>query len=224
MARICTDLSSTRDCFAYILLAAPGPFPGNKTITLKSIFDDIDAGVSAISERAKHPDAKELFGRCSSDLRSSYELFKNGKVVEGQRKIREAKKLFDEAGKLRRTKSPIKTDTGTSAVPFRQVNSREVHLDCATMTGAISAAPALIVKRFGPPRRGDGHKISGEYVFVSDSGGAFILHDWLATSLYFSSGLTPDQFWAGTDLAELRVSSLDLDCTEFLEWLGNEIG
>jgi hypothetical protein len=82
--------------------------------------------VSAISERAKHPDAKKLFGRCRSELRSSYELFKNGKSVEGQRKIRKAKKLFDEAGKLRRTKSPINTDIKTSAVPFRQVNSREV--------------------------------------------------------------------------------------------------
>jgi hypothetical protein len=224
MAGICTDYSSTRDCFAYIMLAAPGPFPGNKNTTLESIFADIEAGVSAISERAKHPDAQELFARCRNELRSSYQLFKDGNSAEARKKIREAKKLFAEAGKLRRTKPVPKTDIKTSAVAFRQVKGHEVQLDGATMTGATTVAPALIVKRFGPPGRGDGHKISGEYVFLSASGDAFVLHDWLATSLYFRSGLTPDQFWARADNCELRVSSLDLDCSEFLAWLGNEVG
>lgn len=223
MSGICTDYSSTKDCFVYIWFSAPGPFAGNKTTTLESIFADIEAGVASVLERARNPDAKNLFDRCRSELRLSYQLFKDGNLAEGRKKIREAEKFFIEAGKLRRSKPKPKTDIKTSGSAFRLVKGHEVQLDGATVTGATSVAPALIVKRFGPPQRGDGHKISGEYVFVSANGEAFALHDWLATSLYYGSGKTPDEFWAGTDDVELKVSSLDLDCSEFLEWLGNEL-
>jgi hypothetical protein len=55
MPGICTDCSSTRDCFVCTWGCAPGPFAGNKTTTLESIFADIEAGVSAERERAHGP-------------------------------------------------------------------------------------------------------------------------------------------------------------------------
>jgi hypothetical protein len=191
---LCKDYSSTRDCFVYIWGCAPGPFAGNKTTTLESIFADIEAGVSAEWERARRPDAKERLAQCRSRLQLSYQLFKEGNQAEGRKIIREAERLFLEAGKLRRTKPTPKTDIKTSAVAFRQVKSHEALLDGATITASTTVAPALIVKRFGPPHRGDGYKISGEYVFVSTGGNAFALHDWLATSLYLGSGPSAEDF------------------------------
>jgi hypothetical protein len=106
---------------------------------------------------------------------------------------------------------------------FRHVKSRDVDLDGITIMGEVTAAPASIVKLFGPPSPGDGYKISGEYAFVNHRGQAFVLHDWLCTSLYDSSGPTPELFWASGDPFEFSVSSMDLDISEFAAWLQNEL-
>lgn len=221
MARLCSDYSSTRDCFAYILVCAPGPFLGNKTTTLESIFEDMDEGVATMEARAQHPDAVATFSECRKKLRSSYQLYKEGNAVDARKEVRLAEQLFVAAGKLKRTRSSSKAPNITSS--YRRIKSRDLRLDGATVTAATSIAPALIVQRFGTPCQGDGYKISGEFAFINDEDNAFILHDWLSTSLYTGSEPTPEQFWASLEEYELRVSSLDLDCTEFLEWLANEV-
>ena len=106
---------------------------------------------------------------------------------------------------------------------FRHVKSQDVDLDGITIMGEVTAVPALIAKRFGKPSPGDGYKISGEYAFTNDRGEAFVLHDWMCTSLYHESGPTPETFWTGKDPFEFSVSSLDLDISEFATWLQNEL-
>lgn len=222
MARLCSDYSSTRDCFAYILVWAPGPFLGNKTTTLESIFGDIDEGVAAMEARTPHPDAVAKFSECREKLRVSCQLYKAGNAVEARKAVRLAEQLFVAAGKLKRTHSS-KAPTLAGKTNYRRIKSKDLRLDGATITAATLIAPALVVQRFGAPCQGDGYKISGEFAFINVEGDAFILHDWLSTSLYTGAEPTPEQFWASTEEYELSVSSLDLDCTEFLEWLANKV-
>jgi hypothetical protein len=87
-----------------------------------------------------------------------------------------------------------------------------------TEADEIEVAPALVVRRFGSPARGDGSKVSGEYVFLNLNGDLFVLHDWKSTSLWDQSFPHPDEFWAGDEPAELRISTRDQDAEEFKTW------
>jgi hypothetical protein len=87
-----------------------------------------------------------------------------------------------------------------------------------TTMGEIEVVPALIVKRFGPPAKGDGYKVSGEYVFVDVNGEPFVVHDWKSTSLWDKSFPGPEEFWAYLEPAELVISSRDVDIGEFEKW------
>jgi hypothetical protein len=91
-------------------------------------------------------------------------------------------------------------------------------------TGQIEIAPAIVVRRFGPPQPGsDGYKVSGEYVFTDNHGRTFVLHDWKATSLWDPELDSPEQFWASPEPAELSVSSRDPGTIEFERWLLAEL-
>ena len=50
--------------------------------------------------------------------------------------------------------------------------------------GEIEMVPRSIVRRFGPPARSNGYKVSGEYVFTDQDGQPFVVHDWKSTSLW----------------------------------------
>jgi len=106
---------------------------------------------------------------------------------------------------------------------FRKVKSQDVDLDGITIMGEVTAAPAAVVRLFGPPSPGDGYKISGEYAFVNDGGEAFVLHDWMYTNLCSEDGPTPEEFWAIKEPLELSISSLDLDTAEFAKWVQQQL-
>jgi hypothetical protein len=84
----------------------------------------------------------------------------------------------------------------------------------------IDVAPARVVEVFGSPAsRGDGYKISGEFIFCDDAGRVYTLSDWKATNLWDPGFPTPDQYWAGMEPDELTISAVDDDVAAFKEWL-----
>jgi hypothetical protein len=88
-----------------------------------------------------------------------------------------------------------------------------------TQMGEFEVAPALIVRRFGLPAKGDGYKVSGEYVFEDLHGNLFVVHDWKSTSLWDSNFPEPEDFWATVEPVELSISTHDLETEEFKQWL-----
>ncbi len=106
---------------------------------------------------------------------------------------------------------------------FRRIPSADADLDDITIMGEVLVAPAAVVRRFGKPSPGEGYKISGEIAFTNDAGEAFVLHDWRATNLYHPEGPTPETFWLSEEPTRLSVSSLDLDISEFSEWLAKQL-
>ena len=62
--------------------------------------------------------------------------------------------------------------------------------------GEVYVEPFKLRVRFGPPRKSDEYKSSGEYVFKHSSGQVFTLYDWKRTTLYDKEAYTPAQFWA----------------------------
>ncbi len=93
-----------------------------------------------------------------------------------------------------------------------------------TEMGEIEVAPALIVKRFGPPGAGDDYKVSGEYVFADQNGEPFVVHDWKSTSLWDEDFPTPEELWASEEPEELSISSRDLETGEFERWFLEQLG
>ncbi|HEV3436312.1 MAG TPA: hypothetical protein VG122_03070 [Gemmata sp.] len=93
-----------------------------------------------------------------------------------------------------------------------------------TTMGEIEVAPALIVRRFGPPAYWDGYKVSGQYVFTDQKGKPFVVHDWKSTSLWEAGYLTPDEFWASDEPQELCISTHDLDTAAFKQWFFEQLG
>jgi hypothetical protein len=85
-------------------------------------------------------------------------------------------------------------------------------------TGEVEVAPALVVRRFGPPYPSDGYKVSGEYIFVNHEGEPFVVHDWKSTSLWEAGFPNPETFWASETPEELCIGSRGLDTTEFTRW------
>lgn len=226
MTRQPDDFSSsrTRDRFASLIVFAPGPFPGNKTTTLDSKVEQVEKGISAAEARAKHPDALAALSKCRQKLWSSYQLFQQGNQRDAMRELLSAEQLFAEANRLKGMRSLRKTSAGSANSSYQLVRGEALRLDGATIMATLQMAPALLVQRFGDPMPGDGYKVSGEFLFASTSGEAFAVHDWLSTTLYTGTGPTPDQFWASTEELEICVSSVDIDCTNFVEWLANQIG
>lgn len=106
MPPLCTDYSSTKDCFSYILLGAPNKFRGNKTFSLDSVFTDIDGGVAAIASRTKNPEALELLDQCRAELQETLQLYKENKIPQARKRIQEAEETFVQAGKLKKSKAP----------------------------------------------------------------------------------------------------------------------
>lgn len=90
--------------------------------------------------------------------------------------------------------------------------------------GEIEVAPALIVRRFGPPAASDGYKVSGEYVFIDEKGQPFVVHDWKSTSLWESDFPSPEEFWASDEPQEFCIATRDLDTDDFEEWFLGELG
>ena len=92
-----------------------------------------------------------------------------------------------------------------------------------TEMGEVEVSPALIAKLFGFPAKGDGYKVSGEYVFVDSNGNPFVVHDWKCTSLWDNNFPTPEKFWTSVEPAELSISSPDLDTQEFQRWFLDQL-
>jgi hypothetical protein len=82
----------------------------------------------------------------------------------------------------------------------------------------IVAVPAVVVKCFGPPARGNGFKKSGEYVFVDENDQPFVVHDWRATNLFDPDLPSPEEFWAGTEPQEFCVVARAEDTDAFERW------
>lgn len=101
----CTDYSSTLDCFSYIWGCAPD-FSINTNATLDSVFSDIDDGVAAIASRTQNPEALRLLEECRDELRTTLQLYKDGKDIEAQKLVFHAKQIFVKAGKLKKSKAP----------------------------------------------------------------------------------------------------------------------
>jgi hypothetical protein len=92
-----------------------------------------------------------------------------------------------------------------------------------TQVDEIEVAPVFVVRRFGSPTKGDGYKVSGEYIFVDLNGKPFIVHDWKSTSLWDKHFPDPEEFWASFDPVELSISSHDLDTEEFKSWFFQQL-
>jgi|GEM_PF-3631749 hypothetical protein len=106
---------------------------------------------------------------------------------------------------------------------FRLVDGKNYDLNGITTMGEVEVVPADVLRCFGKPSTGDGYKISGEFVFANDRDEVFVLHDWKSTRLYDGEGLSPVDFWALTLPLELSISSLDLDTTQFANWLQEQL-
>lgn len=85
--------------------------------------------------------------------------------------------------------------------------------------GDIEVVPAHLIRRFGAPSRSDQYKVSGQYTFVDDGGGVFVLHDWKATSLYDPDLPSPLAFWNSRSPHAFTLSSNDREVSEFREWI-----
>ena len=106
---------------------------------------------------------------------------------------------------------------------FRLVDGKDYDLNGITIMGEVEVVPADVVRCFGRPSPGDSFKISGEFAFASDRDEVFVLHDWKSTRLFYGEGLSPSEFWALESPIELSISSLDLDTTQFANWLQEQL-
>jgi hypothetical protein len=104
---MCTDYSSTRDCFSYIWAYAPNNFRRNKTITLESIFADIDGGVAAVASRTKNQEALRLLDECRAELQAIFQLYKDGRELDAQKRLLAAQKIFSQAGQLKKSDAAL---------------------------------------------------------------------------------------------------------------------
>ena len=69
--------------------------------------------------------------------------------------------------------------------------------DGTSLMGYITVKYSDLVLAFGEPIESDGHKVSGEWIFIEEeSGEVFTIYDWKCTSLYDSSLMSVEQFRA----------------------------
>lgn len=75
---------------------------------------------------------------------------------------------------------------------FKVVNDFNHPLsDGTSRMGEIKVCYKDLILAFGEPMESDGHKVSGEWIFVDEeSGECFTLYDWKMTDLYDSSGMS----------------------------------
>jgi hypothetical protein len=93
-----------------------------------------------------------------------------------------------------------------------------------TIMDEVELPPALLVRHFGAPGAGDGYKVSGQYVFSSQSREPFVVHDWKGTSLWEGGLPQPSVFWRTEEPAEFAISTRDQDTDEFKQWLNSRLG
>ena len=92
----------------------------------------------------------------------------------------------------------------------------------------VRCPPVRLYELFGWPELGDGHKVSGQYVFVNEKGDVFTVYDWEETYLYHGLGEgypAPHEFWSDLAPADLRVGGrTGSDPQPFVKWLLEEVG
>lgn len=79
-------------------------------------------------------------------------------------------------------------------------------------------SPRLIVQRFGKPGKGDGSKISGQYIFVDQANNPFVVHDWKSTNFFEDDFPDPDTLWNSDTPEELCISAAGSGGEEFMRW------
>ena len=87
--------------------------------------------------------------------------------------------------------------------------------------GEIDTIPSKLVIKFGPPMSGDGHKVSGEYVFENKDGRPITLYDWKWTTLYDESNpFTSVGFWMRDKPIQFSVGGINKsDFYSFETWI-----
>jgi len=84
----------------------------------------------------------------------------------------------------------------------------------------VEASPAALIDLFGAPGNADGHKVSMEFVFVSEDGDVVTLYDWKATDLYGGTRTTRAMLRRQTKPFEFHVGAHKPEtATAFLTWL-----
>lgn len=92
-----------------------------------------------------------------------------------------------------------------------------------SLMDTVRVAPARLVKIFGMPAECDEYKVSGRYVFVSDSGQIFTVYDWKETNLYDDkSAPSPAQYWSFEKDMRIHIGGKDKS-DDFKMWLEKKI-
>lgn len=94
----------------------------------------------------------------------------------------------------------------------------DIDIGGTSRTAGIRLVPAVLVKRFGPPREADGYKVSGEYVFTDDEGNVYTLYDWKATDVYAYDMPSARILWGSSKPFEFHIGSRQ-DAAEDIEAL-----
>ena len=97
-------------------------------------------------------------------------------------------------------------------------------MGCCGLT-VLTILPSELVKQFGKPKKADDRKISGRYVFKSDKGDVFELHDWKQTNRYCTGyTVTPTQFWKRDDPQPIHICGRrGSDLEAFIDWLSSKL-
>ena len=91
----------------------------------------------------------------------------------------------------------------------------------AYLAAEVDVAPLFLVEEFGPPAKGDGIRVSGQYTFCSADGAVFTVHDYKMTTLWTTEeGLpAPADFWKLRIGQEFSIGSRGTDTKDFSHWL-----
>lgn len=87
--------------------------------------------------------------------------------------------------------------------------------------GEIIISPKELRELIGNPHQiGDGYKTSGEWIFISNEGEVFTIHDWKATCLYNDNYEDLWDFWESDEDYEFSIGGLKSHNLEaFINWL-----
>lgn len=89
------------------------------------------------------------------------------------------------------------------------------------LQGHIEASYQDLEKAFGKPIESDGHKVSGEWIFVSN-GEVFTLYDWKSTSLYDPCLPSVQSFRANKEKTTFNIGGRT-NAANFIKWLEEKI-
>jgi hypothetical protein len=96
--------------------------------------------------------------------------------------------------------------------------------DGTSLQSDLQARYARLVELFGEPDSGDGYKVSGEWLFESDSGQVVTLYDWKSTDLYDSDLPSPAEFRSRGWAIDFHVGGNDLATAEqFVAWVERQL-